>query len=76
MRFLELTPQTSIEIEEGTDLENEAGACVWDAAISLIYFLVLNKGMMIMFLRVSMQNNSCITYITITRTLITPSLQV
>jgi hypothetical protein len=38
-RIIELSCEQELEIIEGTHLEDCAGAVVWDAALSLIYFL-------------------------------------
>lgn len=38
-RTIDLAGKQSIQIEEATELENEAGAVVWDAALCLIHYL-------------------------------------
>ena len=43
VRQIHLGDQT-IVIQEGEELENEAGAVVWDAALVLIHFLVHTPG--------------------------------
>lgn len=34
---------TILDIVEGSELENEPGAVLWDAGLVLIYFLALHK---------------------------------
>ena len=40
-RVLELPGCPSLTIEEALELENEAGAVVWDAALVLVHYLAL-----------------------------------
>jgi hypothetical protein len=44
MREVEIDPDTIIKVEEQWELENDAGAVVWDAALVLSYFLVQSQG--------------------------------
>ena len=44
MREVEIGEGRSIKVEEQWELENDAGAVVWDAALVLSHFLVHSQG--------------------------------
>ena len=44
MREVEIDPDRSVRVEEQWELDNDAGAVVWDAALVLSHFLVHSQG--------------------------------
>ena len=46
MREVELDDDRVVRVEEQWELENDAGAVVWDAALVLSHFLVHSQGEM------------------------------
>jgi hypothetical protein len=44
-REIELTDETVLSINEFADLDNDAGAVVWDGALTLIHYLGMCRGL-------------------------------
>lgn len=44
MREIEISNDTVIKVEEQWELDNDAGAVVWDAALVLSHFLIHSQG--------------------------------